>query len=79
MRDRLARHAEPVGQLVLTDALAGAQCAVGDRFQDPRIDLVDQVRERVERDHAGGSRKNEGIQNSVFEPTSEQREFQAVS
>src|SRR3954464_6980868 len=55
MRHRLARHPEPVGELVLPDALAGVQRAVGDRLQDPRIDLVDQVRKRVERDHAGSS------------------------
>ncbi|MET4600612.1 hypothetical protein ABIB90_000063 [Bradyrhizobium sp. JR4.1] len=55
MRHRLARHAEPVGELVLPDALAGLQRAVGDRLQDPRIDLVDQVRKRVEGDHAGSS------------------------
>src|SRR4051794_15949392 len=55
MRHRLARHPEPVGELVLSDALAGLQRAVGDRLQDPRIDLVDQVRKRVERDHAGSS------------------------
>ena len=55
VRHRLARHAEPVGELVLPDALAGLQCAVGDRLQDARIDLVDQVRKRVEGDHAGSS------------------------
>ena len=53
VRNRLARHAEPLGQLVLADAMPRRQRAVDDRFQDPRIDLVDQVRERVERDHAG--------------------------
>jgi hypothetical protein len=55
VRHRLARHAELVGELVLPDALARLQRAIGDRLQDARIDLVDQVRERVERNHAGGS------------------------
>jgi len=43
MRHRLARDTELVGELVLPDALAGLKRAVGDRLQDPCIDLVDQV------------------------------------
>src|SRR4029078_6787506 len=55
VRHRLARDAELVSELVLPDALAGLKGAVGDRLEDPGIDLVDQVRERVEGDHAGCS------------------------
>ena len=44
---RLARDAELFGQLVLPDAMPGRQRTVDDRLEDPRIDLVDQVRERV--------------------------------
>src|SRR5262249_36510689 len=53
MRHRLARHAELVRKFVLPDALTGLQGTVGDRLQDACIDLVDQIGERVERDHAG--------------------------
>src|SRR5262249_39416845 len=45
VRDRLARYAEPFRKLVLADALAWQQRAVGDRLEYPGIDLVDQVRE----------------------------------
>ena len=51
MRYRLARHAKPGGELVLADALAGRQRAVDDRLENPRVNLVDQIGERVERDH----------------------------
>ena len=45
--NRLARHAELFGQLVLPDAMSRRQRAVGDRLEDPGIDLVDQVGERI--------------------------------
>ena len=54
MGDRLARYAELLGQLVLPDAMPRRQRAVDDRLEDPGIDLVDQVGERIQRDHAGG-------------------------
>ena len=47
MGNRLARHAKLLGELVLADALPRRQRAVDDRLEDPRIDLVDQVGERV--------------------------------
>ena len=46
-------RAQAIGKLVLPDALARQQASVDDGFQNPPIDLVDQVRERVERDHTG--------------------------
>ena len=45
--NRLARHAELLGELVLPDAMSRRQRAVGDRLEDPRIDLIDQVGERI--------------------------------
>ena len=50
---RLARNAELFRQLVLPDAMPRRQRAVGDRLEDPGIDLVDQVGERIQGDHAG--------------------------
>ena len=44
---RLARDAELFGEFVLPDALSRRQGAVDDCFQNPPIDLVDQVGERV--------------------------------
>ena len=52
VRHRLPRHPELFGELVLPDAMAGRQCAIRDRFQDTRIDLIGQVWSRIERDHA---------------------------
>src|SRR5207302_7161261 len=49
--NRLARHAELLGEFVLGDALPRRQRAVDDRLEDSRIDLVDQVGERIQRDH----------------------------
>ena len=50
---RLARYAELFCQLVLPDAMPGRQRAIGDRLEDPDIDLLDQVGERIQWDHAG--------------------------
>ena len=50
--DRLARNAELFREFVLPDAMPRRQGAVGDGLENPLIDLVDQVRERVQRDHA---------------------------
>ena len=50
--DRLPGDAEFFRKLVLPDAVPRRQCAVGDGLENPRIDLIDQVGERVERDHA---------------------------
>ena len=61
--DRLARDAELFGELVLPDAVSWRQRAVDDAVEDPRIDLVDQVRGRVERGSWG---VRFGIRNSVF-------------
>jgi hypothetical protein len=47
VRDRLARYAELFRKLVLPDPMPRRQRAVGDRLQDPGIDLIDQVRERI--------------------------------
>ena len=47
MGNRLARHAEFFRQFVLPDAMPRRQRAVGNRFQNARIDLVDQVGERI--------------------------------
>ena len=47
MGHRLARDAELFRQLVLPDAMPGRQRTVDDRLEDPGIDLVDQVGERV--------------------------------
>ena len=47
MGHRLARYAELFRQLVLPDAMPGRQRTVGDRLEDPGIDLVDQVGERI--------------------------------
>ena len=63
MGDRLARYAKLLGQLVLGDAQARRQRPIDDRLQDPGIDLVDQVGERIKRDHTG---VQFGIRNSVF-------------
>ena len=63
MRHRLARYAELFRQLVLPDAMPGRQRTVGDRLEDPGIDLVDQVGERIQWDHAGCPF---GIRNSEF-------------
>ena len=61
--DRLARDAELFGELVLPDAVPRRQGAIDDAVENPRIDLVDQVRGRVERDHGA---VHFGIRNSVF-------------
>ena len=45
--NRLARDPELFGEFVLPDAMPRRQRAVDDGFEDPRIDLVDQVGERV--------------------------------
>jgi hypothetical protein len=45
--NRLARHAELLGEFVLPDAMSRRQRTIGDRLQDPGVDLIDQVRERV--------------------------------
>ena len=45
--NRLARYAKLLGELVLGDALPRRQRAVDDRLEDPGIDLVDQVGERI--------------------------------
>ncbi len=50
--DRLPGDSEFFRKLVLPDAMSRRQCAVGDGLENPRIDLIDQVGERVERDHA---------------------------
>jgi hypothetical protein len=47
MRHRLARHAEPVGEFVLPDALPRQKRAIDDGVEDPRIDLVGQIGEWV--------------------------------
>ena len=53
MGHRLARDAELFRQLVLPDAMSRRQRTVGDRLEDPGIDLIDQVGERIQGDHAG--------------------------
>ncbi len=62
---RLARNAKFLRQFVLPDAMAGRQRTVGDRLEDSGIDLVDQVGERIQWDHAGYTQF--GIRNSVFD------------
>jgi hypothetical protein len=47
MRHRLARYAEPFRKFVLPDAMPGRQRTIGDRLEDPGIDLLDQVGERL--------------------------------
>jgi len=47
MRHRLARDAELFGKLVLADAMAGRQRAVGDRLENPRVDLVAEIGKRI--------------------------------
>ena len=64
VRNRLARDAELVRKLVLPDAMPRRQRAVGDRLEDPGVDLIDQVGERIQGDHAG---VHFGIRNSVFD------------
>src|SRR5882672_10143322 len=49
--DGLTRHPELFRKLVLPDAVPRWQRAVRDGLKDPRIDLIDQVRGGVERDH----------------------------
>src|SRR5882757_2048310 len=49
--DRLARHPELFRKFALPDAVPRWQRAVRDRLKDPRVDLIDQVGGRVERDH----------------------------
>ena len=58
VRHRLARDAELLRQLVLPDAVPRRQRAVDDRLEDPGIDLIDQVGERIQRDHAGRPFRN---------------------
>src|SRR5262249_43293710 len=48
---RLARDAEPFGELVLGDALPWQKAAVRDCLENPRIDLLGQIGRGVERDH----------------------------
>src|SRR5258708_34924973 len=47
MGNRLARHAELFRKLVLPDALSRRQAAIDDGLENPRIDLIDQVWQRV--------------------------------
>ncbi len=47
--DRLARYAEPSTELLLSEALARSERAVGNRFDQPLIGAVDQRRLRIER------------------------------
>ena len=47
VRDRLARYAELFRKLVLPDAMSRRQRAVDDRLEDPGVDLIDQVGERI--------------------------------
>ena len=51
MGNRLARHPEFFGEFVLPNAMPWRQRAVGDRLQNTRVDLIDQVRKRIQRDH----------------------------
>src|SRR6187431_2328917 len=62
---RLPRDSELFGQLVLPDAMAGRQRTVGDPLEDPGIDLVDQVGERIQGDHTAKSSTEYGIQYSI--------------
>src|ERR1700677_3254838 len=63
--DRLPGYSEFFGKLVLPDTMSRRQCAVGDGLENPRIDLIDQVGEWVERDHADVPIEY-GIPNSQF-------------
>ena len=49
MADRLARHTEHPAELFLADTLAGSECAIGNRLDQPLIGAVDQRRLWVER------------------------------
>jgi hypothetical protein len=49
MADRLARHAEHPAELFLANTLAGGQCAIGNRLDQPLIGAVDQGWLGVER------------------------------
>jgi len=49
--DRLARDAELFGELVLPDAMPRRQAEIDDALHKPLINLIDQVRTGVERDH----------------------------
>jgi hypothetical protein len=61
LRDWLPRHAEGSAQLLLADALAGDERAVGDRFDQLLIGTVDQCRLGVEMLHPGTAAFEFGI------------------
>src|ERR1700728_433791 len=49
--ERLARDPKLFRELVLPNAVARRQGAVGVCLENPRSDLIDQVRQRLQRDH----------------------------